>query len=157
MATYAKWSYYTAQNVSIAGIFFDEMDNSGTAASLKYYKNATSYAWANVTSDITPVVLNPGTPTPAGYFAYADTILECENYYSNYVFPGTINNFTAGYNSQAAIVLHNTPTTANLTALVKPMVTAGIAQVCVSSDCCYNSAATLNLLGKLCAAIAGIH
>lgn len=44
VATYAGWYDYASADVSIAGIFLDEMNNTDTAASLAYYQNATTYA-----------------------------------------------------------------------------------------------------------------
>lgn len=148
--TYANWGYYTGANVSMSGIFFDEMNNSATTASYTYYKNASAYAYANVPSDVTTVVFNPGAACPAKYFSYADFIVEYEQYYTNYSSPGTIQTFTSGYNNQAAILLHNTSLTANLTTLVHPMITAGIGAVSVCPDGLYGD---LSLLKNLTAAI----
>lgn len=92
------------------------------------------------------MVLNPGLPAPEAYFDYADTIVEFEQSYATYVLTDFIAKFTHGFNDQAAIIIHTTPWTANLTVLIKPMIQAGVAQVYVTSDDAYHA---LDSLGDL--------
>lgn len=72
ISTYAYWASYTKANISIGGIFFDDVSNSGAKATLTYYHNASAYAYANVPSDVTPIVLNPGSLGPTALFGYCD-------------------------------------------------------------------------------------
>ena len=75
---WAKWSTYTAANIAIDGIFFDDVSSDANSATYSYYQQAAAYAYSTIPSDTTPVVFNPGTKTPDQLFAYADTIIQYE-------------------------------------------------------------------------------
>ncbi|CAF9941104.1 hypothetical protein IMSHALPRED_002425 [Imshaugia aleurites] len=154
---YATWASYTETNanISIAGIFFDDVNNTATApgstAVSTYMQNASAYAYANVPSDITPVVFNPGSLAPTGLFSYCDTMVEFENTQSSYKNQTTINTIPSAYRDQSAILVYSI-TTANVSSLVHTMALDGVEAVYFTSDCCYNS---LNgtLLMQLAAAV----
>jgi len=152
IATYANWANYTPMNISMAGIFFDEATSSTTTAALRYMRNAANYAYAQVPSDITPVVFNPGQVSPTQYFQMADTLVEFEGYYSAYNNQTTINTFPSGYKPQSAIIVHSsTATTAQLSSLVHNIIVNQIGGVYFTTDCCYNS---LSSLAAFAAAVA---
>ena len=148
--TYAKWSSYTAANIAIDGIFFDDVNNTAASAVYTYYQQAADYAYDKVPSSTTPVVLNPGAPAPAPLFSHADTILQYENSLANYKDAATIATFTPGYNGQTAIFVHSTTSTANVRSYVHNMATKGIEAVYFGVDCCYHvfSKDLLNLVAS---------
>ncbi|KAL9066389.1 MAG: hypothetical protein Q9161_007608 [Pseudevernia consocians] len=150
--TYASWSGYTSANISIAGIFFDDVNNTASNAVNTYMRNASAYAYANVPSDITPVVFNPGSLAPTTLFSYCDTMVEFENALSVYKNDTTIATIPSAYRDQSAILVYNTASTANVKSLVHTMAIDGVEAVYFSADCCYN---TLNgaLLMQLAAAV----
>ncbi|KAI4269950.1 MAG: hypothetical protein L6R38_007282 [Xanthoria sp. 2 TBL-2021] len=135
---YAKWATYTNANISVAGIFFDEVNNTAASAVYTYYKRAADYAYAKVPSAVTPVIFNPGAPAPVRLFDYADTIVQYENPFSAYQDVATIGTFQPGFNDQTAVIVHSTPSTANVNTLVHSMVQQGIQAVYFGVDCCYN-------------------
>ncbi|KAI4180070.1 MAG: hypothetical protein LQ346_007064 [Caloplaca aetnensis] len=135
---YARWATYTGANIAVDGIFFDEVLNTATSAVYTYYQRAADYAYAKIPSAVTPVIFNPGAVAPAQLFNYADTIVQYENAFSLYQDVTTINKFQAGYNDQTAIVIYNTPSTANIQSLVHSMVQQGIQSVYFGIDCCYH-------------------
>lgn len=148
--TYAKWSTYTNSNISISGIFFDEVNNTAASTVYTYYQRAAEHAYAEVPSAITPVVLNPGAPAPAEMFDYADTIVQYENSLENYKDGTTINTFTPGYNGQTAVIVHTTTNTETVNSLVHTMAQRGVEAVHFGVDCCYNtfSASLLSLVAS---------
>ena len=154
--TYAAWTGYSKANISIAGIFFDDVNNTmstaGSAAVATYMRNASTYAYANVPSDITPVVFNPGSLAPTGLFGYCDTMVEFENAQANYANVSTINTIPSAYRDQSAIIAYNTAGNANVKSLVHTMAINGIEAVYFTSDCCYN-ALNGTLLMQLAAAV----
>ena len=147
---YAKWSTYTAANISISGIFFDDVNNTAASAVYSYYQKAGTYAYNKIPSSITPVVLNPGAPAPAPLFKYADTVLEYEGTLQGYKDGVTIDGFTKGYNSQAAVVIHDTTDTAAVRSQVHTMALRGVQAVYYGVDCCYHvfSASLLSLVAS---------
>lgn len=140
---YATWASYTKgnQNISIAGIFFDDVNNTATApgstAVSTYMQNASAYAYANVPSDVTPVVFNPGSLAPKGLFSYCDTMVEFENSQTSYKNQTTIATIPSAYRDQSAILVYDI-TTANVLSLVHTMALDGVEAVYFTSDCCYN-------------------
>ena len=154
--TYASWAGYSKANISIAGIFFDDVNNTmSTPASTTvatYMRNVSSYAYATVPSAITPVVFNPGSLAPTELFSYCDTMVEYEDALANYHNVTTINTIPSAYRDQSAIIAYNTARNANVKSLVHTMAINGIEAVYLTSDCCYN-ALNGTLLMQLAAAV----
>ncbi|KAL8766981.1 MAG: hypothetical protein Q9209_006393 [Squamulea sp. 1 TL-2023] len=134
---YAEWATYADANISVGGIFFDEVNNTASDDVYAYYKNVADYAYAKVPSAVTPVIFNPGLPAPAELFNYADTIVQYEGPFSSYKDVTTINTFQPGFNAQTAIVIYNTPSAADIKPSVDSMVQQGIQAVYYGVDCCY--------------------
>ncbi|CAL8581170.1 hypothetical protein XPA_006873 [Xanthoria parietina] len=135
---YARWATYTQANIAVDGVFFDEVNNTAASAVYTYYRRAAAYVTTKIPSDVTPVVFNPGASTPAQLFDYADTVVQFENPFSAYQDGATIGTFQPGFNDQTAIIVHSTPSTADLKSLVRTMVQQGIQAVYFGVDCCYN-------------------
>ena len=151
--TYASWSSYTKANISIAGIFFDDVNNTAATPVYTYMHNASAYAYATVPSDVTPVVFNPGALGPTTLFSYCDTMVEYEDTFANYHNDTTIKTIPSQYRDQSAIIVNLTPVkTANIGSLIHTMIYYGIEAVYFSADCCYN-AFDKTLLSELAAAI----
>ena len=154
--TYANWANCPAStcgtsNISMAGIFFDDVTTVSSKTTQSYMKTISAYAYAKVPSDVTPVIFNPGTLGPTAFFAYCDTMIEFENYYVDYS-GSTIGTFPKQYLDQNAILIHDTSTSANIASLVNTMYADGVEAVYFTSDCCYN-AVNATLLNQLVAAI----
>lgn len=149
---YASWSTYKAANISIGGIFFDDVNNTASSSVYKYMQSASSYAYKRVPSAITKVVYNPGAIAPKQLFGYCDFMVEFEDPYSSYRNATTIKSISSDYRPQSAILAYNTPTTANVANLVHTMKSYGVGAVYFTADCCYN-AVNQALLAKLALAI----
>lgn len=156
---YASWAGYSQANISIDGIFFDDVNNNFTqptsGAVATYMQNASSYAYATVPSDITPVVFNPGSLAPTQLFSYCDTMVEFENPFSVYKNDTTIKTISSAYRDQSAILVYDTPGNANIASLVHTMVLDGIEAVYFTNDCCYQSLNATELLQLAAAVNAG--
>ena len=60
------------------------------------------------------IVFNPGTlTTAAAYYAAADLIVNEEIYYSSYSESSTVDTIPSEYRGQSAIILHDTPSSAD--------------------------------------------
>ena len=147
---WAKWSTYTAANIAIHGIFFDDVSDDTTSASYSYYQQAAAYAHSTMPSKPAPVVFNSGTVAPDQLFAYADTIVQYEGKLSNYKDTATISTFNQAFNQQTAIVIHDTTTTTNVKTYVHDIAVKGIEAVYFGVDCCYHvfSKDLLNLVAS---------
>ena len=64
--TYASWwnCDIPGYNISIDGIFFDDVNTTASSAVFTYMQNASAYAYSQVPSYVTPVIFNPGTIAP---------------------------------------------------------------------------------------------
>ena len=149
---YASWASYTNANISMAGIFFDDVNNTASTPVYTYMQNASAYAYKTVPSDITPVVFNPGSLGPTKLFSYCDTMVEFENAFSAYQNTTTILTIPSQYRDQSAIVVYDTPGNADVSSLVHTMALYGIEAVYFGNDCCYNSF-NATLLLQLAAAV----
>ncbi|MCJ1453224.1 hypothetical protein MMC28_003570 [Mycoblastus sanguinarius] len=135
---YASWASYTNANISIGGIFFDDVvgQNAGTNAVVTYYHNASAYAYEQVPSDVTPVVFNPGSLGPQQLFQYCDTMVEFESPLSSYQGVTTIKTIPSGYADQSAILVYNATATANVNSLVHTMAQNGVEAVYIDYGYC---------------------
>lgn len=146
VSTYAGWKDYTASNIAVDGIFFDEAPNADDSTYTEYMSNVASYARG---LGLDYIVFNPGTlTTAAAYYAAADLIVNEEIYYSSYSESSTVDTIPSEYRGQSAIILHDTPSSANISSVVSTIVSAGIAAFYATEDCCYN-AITTSLLDSI--------
>ena len=157
--TYASWwnCNEPGYNISIDGIFFDDVNNNGSSSVFTYMQNAASYAYAQVPSDVTPVIFNPGALAPTQLFSCCDTMIQFENVTSAYKNDTTIKTISSAYRGQSAILVTNTPETGALIAsLVHTMAYYGIEAVYFTPDenpTAYHTF-DLDLLKQIAAAVA---
>jgi len=164
ISVYAEWASYTKANISIGGIFFDDVNDTDSATVSNYYGNASAYAYANVPSAVTPVIFNPGNPGPTKLFDHCDTMVEFEDLVSKYQNVPTIDNLPSEYLDQSAIILYNTTAATDIESLVHSMSQNGIEAVyfdygsCTYNDeptGCYNHTSLTNLKKLAAAVMAG--
>ena len=142
---YSKWASYTKANISIGGIFFDDVSGAGSAtnAVLSYYHKVSAYAYANLPSMVTPVVFNPGSLGPSQLYDYCDTMVEFEHSISNYHNLTTIKSLPSGHLGQSAIILYGTTSTTDVKSLVHTMSRYAVGAVYFDYGACtYHGAAT---------------
>lgn len=151
--TYANWSSYKQANISMAGIFFDDVTANTSTAAHQYMRNVSSYAYKTVPSQVTPVIFNPGAIIDTTYFGYCDTMIEYEGSFAKYANQTTINMIPSAYLKQTAIVIYSTSGTANVKSLIHTMSVDAVEAVYFTSDCCYN-AINGTLLNQVAAAVA---
>lgn len=135
---YAQWASYTDANISVSGIFFDEVNNTASDDVYTYYQEAADYVKDKMPSDVSPVIFNPGASAPAQLFDYADTIVQYENALSSYRDEETIDDFQPGFNDQTCVMIHSASGDVDVKALVQSMEDRGIQSVYFGADCCYH-------------------
>lgn len=151
---YAGWSQHTPENITVKGIFFDEVDTK--ASSLQYYSDLSTTAYQQVPGS---VVLNPGVKVvDTDFYQIADEIVvyECipdgSQGCATYQDQATINDrVPAGRANQSSILLRAYPysaaTLSNSVAVAKQN---GIAGFYATTDFNYGS---VSLLGQIAGAI----
>ncbi|EED17159.1 cell surface spherulin 4-like protein, putative [Talaromyces stipitatus ATCC 10500] len=140
VSVYAGWASYSESNIAVKGIFFDEAPNNDDPTSTDYMSNAASYARG---LGLDCIIFNPGALTTAtAYYDAADLIVNEEIAYSSYSKSSTVDVIPSQYRNQSAIILHDTPSGADISSLVSTIVGAGIAAFYATEDCCYNSITT---------------
>lgn len=157
--TYASWwnCNEANYNISIDGIFFDDVSSTASSAVFTYMQNASSHAYAQVPSDVTPVIFNNGRLVPNQLFGYCDTVVEFEDAYSLYNNATTIKAISSGYRAQSAILVTNTSeTTAPISNLIHTMAYYKIEAVYFTTDGGTNNYQIfdLDLLDQIAAAVA---
>ncbi|PRP85026.1 putative cell surface spherulin 4-like protein [Planoprotostelium fungivorum] len=105
--TYAGWSNYSAANISMHGIFFDESPAVNVSASLSFIKNVTDRARLSIPSST--IVTNQGViPETLDYFTYTDYLVIFEESYQHL---STVNLDTLAtpFHSKSSIIIHTVP------------------------------------------------
>lgn len=140
IAMYAKWSSYTAKNISLAGIFFDVASNGEDRSKLGYYQQISSTAKK---SGLDIVVFNPGAKIMADvaqWFAAADLIVEYENTYANWLASAPTVHLSVNANRpKQAIILNQTPSGANIDTIVQLAKNLGLGAIYLCYDANYMS------------------
>lgn len=138
--TYAGWSSYTKSNISVSGVFFDEVTDRSSGDAKTYISNAAAYAYSQLSAAKKTVVLNPGTVVDKSYFDFADSIVQFENPYDTYDGQATINTFQDGYKKDSAIILNSASGLAasKIRSMVDTVKTSNVGGVYFTSDCCYD-------------------
>ncbi|KAF2708221.1 hypothetical protein K504DRAFT_456254 [Pleomassaria siparia CBS 279.74] len=159
---YASWAACPGVDVSIDGIFFDDFVNQTSGAVTTAFANTIStYAIDKLPSAVTPIVFNPGSVIPAenqpaAFFTHASTVVDFENYASEYSTPGTMNTLLttegAGSLAKSAILIHDAPTTLDPTPWIHAMIANGVQAAYISQDPSWN-AINGTLLNQIAAAI----
>ena len=136
--TYANWASYKHGNITVHGIFFDDVSSVDSQAVYHYYERLGDYTRTH-DNDIPYVIFNPGTIASAQLFSYCDTMVEFESPYNTYQKTFTFNNLppSAKLRRQSAVIINNLPTSADVQGLVHKMGSEGIGMVYATSDCCY--------------------
>jgi hypothetical protein len=139
ISTYAYWASNTKYNISIGGIFFDDVvgNYSYTNAELGYYRNISAYAYEEVPSTVTPVIFNPGSYGPEELFNYCDTMIEFEDLVSSYKNATTIHSLPSDRLDQPGIIIYNTSATTNIQSLVHTMAEDGVNAVYFDYGSCF--------------------
>lgn len=149
---YGSWASYSAANISIGGIFFDDVNNTASDDVYTYMSEASAYARSKVNPGATQVVFNPGSIAPTPLFDDCDTIVEFENPYSSYLGAATIETIPSEYRDQSAIIAYDAPSGMDVAGVVQTMVSYRVEAVYFDTRCCYN-APDATLANHLAAAV----
>ncbi|KAJ5105707.1 Spherulation-specific family 4 [Penicillium alfredii] len=136
ISTYGNWASYTANNITLSGMFFDEAPNTNDNAKIKYMQNIAQSARSK---NMNTVVFNPGAKledaAAAQYFEAADFIVEFEKDYTEWQSESTEEKFsTTQYRSKDAVIVKQTPEDADIAAIVRDASNLGIGAVYLTHD-----------------------
>ncbi|KAG8532946.1 uncharacterized protein KY384_002824 [Bacidia gigantensis] len=108
--TYASWATHVPENISIAGIFFDEVssmwDAQADASKIQYYTDVANYA-RQKPGLAGHVAFNPGTLGPEQLFDVADFMVEFENAVGEWHGADTIATFPQARLGKSAVWVYN--------------------------------------------------
>lgn len=145
---YAGWSGYTDSDISVKGIFFDEATDTESQTAYDYMSTVASNARDK---GLDYVIFNPGTAVTAPqFFDAADLIVISEISYSAYQ-GSTMHSVPQQYWNQSAVILHNTPSGADLTSVTSGLQSDGLSAFYATGDCCYQS---VSMIGDVSSALA---
>lgn len=145
ISTYSGWSAYTAKNIAVAGIFFDEAPRTDDTSLISYMTGVADNARSQ---DLDFIVFNPGTKLEEGavngYFDAADLIVEFENSYDAWVDAVPADEFSSTEDySKDAVLLYSAPTTANYETVIKEAKDMGLGAAYLTNTDDYKSADTI--------------
>ena len=151
---YAAWSSYPGANITIHGIFFDDVVSQPSSDQLSYYQQSSAYVHTKFSATVAKVMFNPGTIASTQLFQYCDTMWEFENPLSNYRDTGTISSIPDDSTSraQSGIMINTFDDDSRVGSIVHNMAAAGIGSVCLSQDLNYK-VYDATLLQELAAAV----
>ena len=151
---YAKWSSYGGADITIGGIYFDDVSSEQTSSMYSYYQSVAEHARTSMTANDTQVVFNPGTIAPTQLFSYCDTMVEFEASFSDYQSENPVQNIPGDYRGKSALQVYSTPESADVSGVAQTMEQEGVEAVYFGVDCCYK-AFSATLLQHLAEAISG--
>lgn len=132
----ANWINHLSSNISVTGMFFDDVNNTAADAVSQHMSNLSAYAYTNVPSAVKPVVVNLGALVPVQLLDYCDTIVEYESPFSIFENNTTIENTVPRqYRAQSGIIAYSTPVSANAKSLAHRMANYSIRVVYLGAHC----------------------
>lgn len=145
IALYSGWSSYTAKNISVSGMFFDEASHTNDNTKISYMQSISAKAKSR---NLNTVVFNPRTTLEIGsateYFKAADMIVEFEKTYSEWTSAIPANEFSSSDNYENdAIIIHSAPPTADYKAVVQKAQSMGLGALYLTSSDDYKPIDTL--------------
>jgi len=81
---YAAWTNFTAANIAVQGIFFDEAPSVMSNDTLEYMSTISSYARAVLGPGRGHITFNPGVVVDPAFYNIADTVVIFENSWSEF-------------------------------------------------------------------------
>lgn len=121
--TYNHWSTYTAANISIDGIFFDEVPSTTATTTISYLQSISDYTRTQLPAPRAGVIFNPGVVVDASFYNYADMIVAFENSYSAFS-ASSITAVPAAVRSKSAFIIHGSSTSASVQQCVVSQLTS---------------------------------
>ncbi|KAJ5219487.1 Spherulation-specific family 4 [Penicillium cinerascens] len=145
ISTYSGWSAYTAKNITVSGIFFDEAPRTDDTSLISYMTEVADNARS---SNLDFIVFNPGTKLEEGavngYFDAADLIVEFENSYDAWIDAVPADEFSSTEDySKDAVLLYSAPTDANYETVIKEAKDMGLGAAYLTNTVDYKSADTV--------------
>lgn len=157
-----SWNSYTESNVSINGIFFDEVHNTeGTDSDVTYMQSLVESAISTFGSHQLTKIFNPGSkPEHLEFYDLADYVVVFETYASEYSDSVLSENVPSGYANQSAILIPDfasVGTAATAESWLQSMVAAGIASAHILNYDYLQSTSTNSpaAIGSIASALAG--
>lgn len=133
VSTYKGWASYTAADIHVDGIFFDDVDGTYSTATYNYYQGIYTQTKSTMGTGYQHVLFNAGATVDSRYFAIADEIIVFEGFYSDYT-DDTILSTPEEYWNQAAILIHHfTGDTARQQAIIDNLVGNNVQGVYIST------------------------
>lgn len=159
-----SWNEVTSSNVSIQGIFFDEVHNTeGDDTDVTYMQSLVTSAISTFGSSQCIRIFNPGSkPEHLEFYELADYVVVFETYASEYSASVLSENVPAGYANQSAILIPDFASVGTATeaeSWLQSMVSAGIASAHILNYDYLQSTSTDNpaAIGSIASALAGMQ
>jgi len=139
---YASWTDY-ATNITLDGIFFDDMTDSTEQSAFDYMSSVSDHAHSSFAAKngnkTATVVFNPGCKVDTTYFQWADYIVEFENSFADYPGLATIKRKKQRMRQKQAIIAHSADVnSAAIQNMLTPIYKQSIGAVYMTEQCCYN-------------------
>ena len=129
---YASWKTHPGADISVKGIFFDEVVTkfecpSDTDPRITHYLDLAKYARSK--PGITHVVFNPGDLGPETLFGSCDYMIEFEKFVGDWKDKTTLQSFPPANLAKSAAWIKNTEATTDVAGWVTSMKSAGLGAV----------------------------
>jgi Spherulation-specific family 4 len=132
VSLYAGWSTYTAANIRLDGIFFDETPGSYATSDFYYLANVTKYA--RVAFSGGHLSFNPGVVCDSRYFPLVDNVNVFESPYSSFNARTTLISIPSAERSKSTIMIYSFTGNQNQeTSLVTTIARSGISGMYITT------------------------
>lgn len=159
-----SWNTYSGANVSINGIFFDEVHNiEGDDSDVTYMQSLVESATSTFGSHSFTSIFNPGSkPQHLEFYELADYVVVFETYASEYSNSVLAENVPSGFANQSAILIPDfasTGTASEAESWLQAMVDAGIASAHILNYDYLQSTSTNSpaAIGSIASALAALQ
>jgi hypothetical protein len=149
--TCQSWTTYTAADIHMSGIFFDDVVSAYSADAFAYMSNITSYARTILGPGNDTIVFNPGTVVSAQWYSIPDYIVAFEAPYVDYS-PEVITSIAPAQIPQSLFILYSyTGNAADQQTLAESIIEAGINSLFITTVDGYTAWSAL--MAQFCSAM----
>lgn len=135
ISKYANWQAYTAADIHMEGIFFDEAPTEYSKPTYDYMSAVTNHARSALWADKVHVIFNPGVNVDTRFYELADVVNSYENFYSEFVQKDCISQIPANVVRKSSIMVHHfTGSLADQKKIVDRANAAGIRGIFISDE-----------------------
>jgi len=104
---YGRWAGHQGANISVSGIFFDEVTSNASQSTMEYLGTLNAYTVETLGPERSTIILNPGVQVPKALFDIANMVVVYEDAYTAPGLAKAIDSTPSALRKKAGVIVNN--------------------------------------------------